>query len=516
MPTRFDRAPLVHLDELFPEGRWLSRKGKPIRRFANDPAKCEPGSLYVAMMSADGDGHEGAKEAIENGAAAIMVERLLPIAAPQFLVPDTRRAFGKLCAALKDSKAQKLCLIGVTGALGKTTVATLLAAILRKCKVNAGVLTSGAAGLPTWSDGFAGALAESLEAFVEEDCTHAIVEIPEAAIAEGAVEGVQFDAMLVTNLLADHSGAFGSTIAYRKAMSRAVELTKDSGFAILNADDKGTEIARESNATPALLYGLSIDADIRAKVISRTTGEQTFMIQAGRESALVTMRIPGDEIIRHCLAAASTCLVLGFRLSEIAQGLESVRRIPGYLDRVVCGQDFNVVVDASKTPEALAASLAALRSETEGRVICVYGAPGEEMQAARPLFGRAAERNCDLSVITSVNPRGESPLEVAHDIIDGLAKPSAARVMPDRRKAIEWAIAQAQPGDAILIAGRGMETRYENELEDETFSDFEIAEAVLRGGDFDEEPVIIPFPGLNKQTASKPRLFAYGIEFSDN
>lgn len=516
MHARFDSAPTVLLHELFPEGRWLSRKGKPIRRFATDPAKCEPGSLYVAMMSSDGDGHEGAAEAIANGAAAIMVERLLPIAAPQFLVPDTRRAFGKLCSALKDKKTEKLCLIGVTGALGKTTVATLLAAILRQCKVNAGVLTSGAAGLPTWSDGFSSALAESLDAFADEDCTHAIVEIPEAAVADGGLAGVEFDAMLMTNLLADHSGTFGSTIAYRKAVSRALEHVKDSGFAILNADDKGTEIAREANACPALMYGLTVDADIRAKVISRTTGEQTFMIQAGRESAMVTIRIPGDDIIRHCLAAASTCLVLGFKLCEIAAGLESVRRIPGYLDRVACGQDFCVFVDSSKTPEALAASLQAIRRETEGRVICVYGAPGEEMTAARPLFGRAAERNSDLSVITSVNPRGESPLEVAHDIIDGLANAAAARVMPDRRRAIEWAISQAEPGDAVVITGRGMETRYEAELEDGVFSDYEVAEAVLRGANFDPEPVIIPFPGLRRESPTRQRISVYEIEFSDN
>ena len=152
-------------------------------------------------------------------------------------------------------------------------------------------------------------------------------------------------------------------------------------------------------------------------------------------------------------------------------------------------------------------------------MICVYGAPGEEMQSARPLLGRAAERNSDVSVITSTNPRGESPLEVAHDIIDGLAKPAAARVMPDRRRAIEWAIEQAQPGDAILIAGRGMETRYETELEDEVFSDYELVEQLLRGESSsfdDDEPRIIPFPGLRKESSERPRLFAYGIEFSDN
>lgn len=517
--ARFDSSPAVKLDELFPEGRWLSRSGKPIRRFSTDPAKCEPGSLYVALMSADGDGHESAAEAIENGAAAIMVERLLPIAAPQFLVPDTRRAYGKLCKALQPKMAEKVCMIGITGALGKTSVATLLAAVLRQCKVNAGVLTSGAAGLPTWSDGFAGALSESLEAFVEEGCTHAVVEIPEAAVADGGLAGVEFDAMLVTNLLADHSGTFGSIIAYRKAVSRALSNVKSTGFAILNADDKGTEIARENNACPALLHGLGPDADIQAKLLSRTVGEQTFLIQAGRESAAVTLRIPGDDIIRHCMAVASTCLVLGFTLAEIVRGLESVTRIPGYLDRVVCGQPFSVFVDSSKTPEALAASLKAIQSETQGRVICVYGAPGEEMQTARPLLGRAAERNSDLSVITATNPRGEAALEVAHDIIDGLAKPAAARVMPDRRRAIEWAIEQAQPGDAILIAGRGMETRFETEFGDDVFSDHELVEQLLRGESAsfdDDEPRIIPFPGVRKDTSEKPRLFAYGVEFSNN
>jgi UDP-N-acetylmuramoyl-L-alanyl-D-glutamate--2,6-diaminopimelate ligase len=521
MHARFGNHPGVKLDELFPEGRWLSKRGKPISRFATDPAKCEPGTLYVALMSADGDGHDSAAQAIENGAAAIMVERLLPIAAPQFLVPDTRRAYGKLCNALLAKKRDNLCLIGVTGALGKTSVATLLAAVFRKCRIDSGILTSGAAGLPTWSEGFGDALAESLEAFEKENCTHAVVEIPEAAVAEGGLSGVEFDAMIVTNLLSDHSGTFGSTTAYRKAVSRVLNHVKESGFAVLCADDKGTEVARAMDACPALVHGLSGDTDIRAKFLDRSVGEQTFMIHAGREAAAVTLRIPGDEIVRHCLAVASTCLVLGLKLADIVRGLESVTRIPGFLDRVVCGQPFSVYVDSSKTPEALAASLRAIRSETEGKVICVYGAPGEEMQAARPLLGRAAEMLADVSVITSTNPRGESPLKVAHDIIDGLSKPAGARVIPDRRRAIEWAISQAQPGDAILIAGRGMETRFETEIKDEVLSDHQIAESVLRGEMLEieeDEPRIIPFPGLRREKASveRPRLFAYGIDFSTN
>lgn len=514
--TRAPRAEGVHLHELFPEGRWLCRQGKPISRFSTNPTECSPGSLYVAMVGADGDGHDGAAQAIENGAEAIMVERLLPIAAPQFLVPDTRRAYGKLCNALKTSKAKDLCLIGVTGALGKTAVATLLAAVLRECKVNSGILTSGAAGLPTWSDGFAEALGESIEAFVEEACTHAVVEIPQDAVASGDLAGVEFDAMIVTNLVSDHSGAFTSTVAYRKAVSRALQHVKSSGFAILNADDKGSEIARESAECPLLMQGFSSDADIRAKILCRYPGEQTFMIFAGREAAAVTLKIPGDDIIRHCLSVASACLVLGFKLSDIVRGLESVTRIPGYLDPVVRGQSFTVHIDASKTPEALAASLRAIRSQTEGRVICVYGAPGEEMQAARPLFGRAAERNSDIAIITSVNPRGESPLQVAHDIMDGLERPAAARVIPNRRRAIEWAISQAQPGDAILIAGRGMETRYETETEDVFLSDYEIVEEVLSELPNEPEPVILPFPGVEKEVAAAPRLSLYEVPFSDN
>ncbi|MDP6719754.1 MAG: cyanophycin synthetase [Pirellulaceae bacterium] len=157
----------------------------------------------------------------------------------------------------------------------------------------------------------------------------------------------------------------------------------------------------------------------------------------------------------NCLAAAAAGLVLGIDLPTIVRGLEQVETIPGRLERIECGQPFGVFVDESHTPDALKASLRALRQVTEGRLICVYGADAERDPAMRPLVGHVVERGADVSVITSDNPRSDEPLQIAHDILDGYDKASRAQIMPDRFKAIQWALEQAGTGDTVVIAGKG-------------------------------------------------------------
>jgi UDP-N-acetylmuramoyl-L-alanyl-D-glutamate--2,6-diaminopimelate ligase len=166
----------------------------------------------------------------------------------------------------------------------------------------------------------------------------------------------------------------------------------------------------------------------------------------------------GDHHVYNCLSAAATCLVMGVDLLTIARGLERVEAVPGRLERIECGQPFGVYVDSAQSPDTMAVGLRALKQVTAGRLICVFGLDSSCDPQHRPLVGRVVEKGAELSVITSSNPRHESPLQIAHDILDGYDQPGRPHVIPNREKAIVWALTQARPGDTVLVAGRGCQS----------------------------------------------------------
>ena len=191
--------------------------------------------------------------------------------------------------------------------------------------------------------------------------------------------------------------------------------------------------------------------------VEQFASEQTFLLTAGNDTVPVRTRMIGTHHIYNCLTAAAVGLTYGIDLMAVVRGLEAVDYVPGRLQRVECGQPFGVFVDYAHTPDALAASLRALRQVTAGRLICVFGAGGDCDRQKRPLMGREAEKLADRLVLTSDNPRSEDPLDIIDEILTGFRQPPAAKVIVDRTAAIEWALARAEPGDCVLIAGKGHE-----------------------------------------------------------
>jgi UDP-N-acetylmuramoyl-L-alanyl-D-glutamate--2,6-diaminopimelate ligase len=232
-------------------------------------------------------------------------------------------------------------------------------------------------------------------------------------------------------------------------------MLKPGGFAVLNADDEACQRLAGTIDAPLLTYGMFSEADVTASLIERQRSEQTFYLQAGDELAPVRTRIIGDAHVSSCLAAATVGLTLGIDLPTIVRGLESVTCIPGRLERIECGQDFGVFIDAARSPERLAYVLRTLRKVTSGRLICIAGAPGGRRRSGRAWLGRVLERSCDLPILTADNPRYEQPLAIVHDLLDGFQRPAKAHVLPDRQRAIELALAAARPGDTVVIAGKG-------------------------------------------------------------
>jgi UDP-N-acetylmuramoyl-L-alanyl-D-glutamate--2,6-diaminopimelate ligase len=451
----------VSLREALPKARWLREGDVLASSCTSDWRVCRPGDVYFALTTADGDGHEDASLAMEKGAAAIVAERLVPVDAPQILVRDSRAALARVCQALAGHPSRELRTIGITGTAGKTVVSMLVASILEAAGQTAGVMSSlghsdsvtqrqASPGIPTAPE-----YADWLRRMVAAGSGHAVLEIASQALAQRCVSGIGLDVAVLTNIKQDHLDEHNTARAYQKIKRRIFKLLKPGGLAVVNVDDHRCRSLASKLAGPVLTYALHAEADISADVLERCLSEQTFLLAAGDDTAPVRTRMIGDHHVSNCLAAAAVGLSLGIDLETIARGLEAVDRLPGRLERLECGQPFGVFVDGAATPETLSLAIKSVRQVTRGRVIVVCGSRGGGDRSQRALLGRVLERGCHVPVLTSDDPGHEEPLEIVHGLLDGFERPHKARVMPDRAAAIRWALAEARPGDAVLIAGKG-------------------------------------------------------------
>lgn len=487
MPTVEQLSPAgLSLRSILPEARMFGRRDIQVRSCCGHAEQCRPGDLYVAIVDPDGDGHDPDRiaEALRHGASAVLAESYLPLTVPQAVVQDSREAYGRICHALAGRPAESLQLIGVTGSQGKTSTTVLAASVLR-----AGGLLTGFTGTLVHSDSANSEpavcttpappeMTRWLTRMADQRCTHAVLELSSRGLAQRRTAGLEFDAAVLTNLRNEHLDYHGSVVNYRRAKMRLLEQLRPAGFAILNADDPGCQTLLQKAPCPALTFGIREPAEVTGKVLERHPSEQTFLIRAGQEAMAVRTRIIGDDHLANCLAAAALGLVYGIDLPTIARGLEAVEQIPGRLERIECGQPFSVFVDCSTSPAGLTTALRTLRNVTRGRLLCVMGAdsiPDDQ----RPLVGRVVERHANLGVLTS-GPSGHAePLAVAHDYLDGYARPGKAHVIPTRYKAIHWALSEARAGDVVLIAGSDRQGFLRPEMQ-EVPADSELVKQWLR------------------------------------
>ena len=485
MRSALERPTGVSLGDLLPNCQFFGGRPTPITSCCDDSRHCKPGDLFGAMMGPERDGHDHAEEAVRNGAVAVLAERPLPVSVPTCIVEDSRIAFGQVCHALAGNPADALRVVGVSGSYGKTTTSLLIASIIEAAGEDIGILgslgycdgrkiltdretTPGSPELARW-------LAQS----ADNGCSHAIVEASCEGLTQHRLSGIGLDAAVLTNVRRAHVDLCGSVLNYRRIKQRLFEHLKPEGFAVINADDPASRFLLSAIQHPVITVGMNAPAEIVAEEIELNSGEQTFLLTAGNETMPVCTRIIGRQHVYNCLSAAAVGLVYGIDLATIVAGLESVRMIPGRMERVGIEQDFAVFVDAAHNADSLAAALKSLRRVTEGRLICVYGMPGERQQSERPLAGRAVENFADMGIITRNNPFNDDPMQIAHDILDGYDRPAQAHLMMDRARAIGWALAQAKPGDTVLIAGRGDEKLETADGVQSVFDDREVVRAFL-------------------------------------
>ena len=455
----------ISLQQVLPEAELIGAGELRVTSCCADSRVCRPGDLFVAIPGASDDGHEHILEAISRGAAAVLADRPLPAdcRAPACYVADVRDAYGRVCQALAGYPGRRLRVIGVTGTNGKTTTSYLIASVLAAAGYRSGIL--GTLGYfdgdefdsAAWTTPPAPVLATWLGRMSANGCTHAVMEVSSHALSQSRVAGVDFDVACYTNVRRDHLDYHGTLRKYQAAKARLLDHLLPEGFAVINVDDPVAAGLLAKVDGPVFSVGIDNAAEVAGQPLEQFTSEQTFLLSVENETVPVRTPLIGRHNIYNCLSAAAVGLAYGIDLATIVRGLESIQNIPGRLERLECGQPFSVFVDYAHTPDALAGSLETLRQLASGRLICVFGAGGDRDAQKRPLMGRAVEAGADLAVVTSDNPRSESPRKIIEQILGGFQHPSDASVIADRADAIRWALSQARAGDCVLIAGKGHE-----------------------------------------------------------
>lgn len=449
----------IDLSDVLPDAQPINATRLKFRSACGKWSDCQPGDLYVAISEADFDGHEYAANAIQRGSIGVVTERLLAIKAPQFIVEDSRVAYGEICNALSGSPSKRMNTIGVTGTAGKTVTAHLIRSMLNHAGQTVGLSSSietcfgdtidGPVDHPTPPE-----LASQLAKMVIGKCKSSVIELSGVQLARQQLAGIQLDGAVITNVLPTNLELHGSFENYQNALFRSFENVKPAGFAIVNADDpKAMELLNMAEL-PALTYGIHQPAEITAKLLDRNRCFQTFLLTTGNESTVVRTSTIGKQHLYNCLAAAATGLMLGISMESIVTGIETTS-LPGRLERVDYGQDFGIWIDSGSTPTQLNSAIAAVSQVCEGKIWCIGSTASSQTISDRRRLGSILERKTEKPIVTQAYASDKIDYEPCHQVLDGFEDPAKAHVMPDRVKAIQWALANAKPQDIVLITGAG-------------------------------------------------------------
>ncbi|MBP6016065.1 MAG: UDP-N-acetylmuramoyl-L-alanyl-D-glutamate--2,6-diaminopimelate ligase [Candidatus Promineofilum sp.] len=469
-----------------------------LTRFTEKTSEVEPGSAFVARVRAGSDGHPYIATAIERGASLILAQQpadalglTVPPGVVYLTVPDTAEALAWLSAAWEGFPSRQLVVAGITGTDGKTTTANILFNVLREAGIRAGLLSTIRAVIGDEEEPLAlhvttpeaPVVQRYLRRMVDAGLTHCVLEATSHALAQHRVAAVDFDLAVITNITHEHLDYHGSYEAYFAAKRRLFGYLLDDLLhvpthnrakvdlrrtAVLNRDDRSFAPLADFLAgrpVDVLTYGLEATAnDATATGIAYGPQETALTLHVGGASLPVRAPLPGAFNVHNMLAAAAAASALGVGPETIGRGLENVGYLSGRMERIELGQPFRVVVDFAHTPNALARAIDAARSMAAagGRVIVVFGSAGKRDVAKRRLMAEVAARAADLTILTAEDPRSESlddilaMMAAAATAAGGVEGQTFWRV-PDRGRAIHFALSPARPGDVVLICGKGHE-----------------------------------------------------------
>lgn len=468
--------------------RWAGDLNIEVTDIQMDSRLVKPGCLFVAVKGTQTDGHAYIGKAIAGGAAAIVCETLPEQTDDKVTyvqVSDSEDAVGKLATTFYGNPTEKLDLVGVTGTNGKTTIATLLYEMFRRFGYKVGLIST----VCNYIDGEAIptdhttpdpiTLNRLLGKMADEGCKYAFMEVSSHSVAQKRIGGLKFAGGIFTNLTRDHLDYHKTFENYLKAKKAFFDGLPKSAFALTNADDKNGLVMVQNTKAKVATYSLRTLCDFKGKVLE--DGFEGMLLDINNKE--VNVQFIGRFNASNLLAVYGAACLLGKQPEEVLIALSILRPVSGRFDAIRSPKGYTAIVDYAHTPDALENVLNAIHEVLKGRgqVITVVGAGGNRDKGKRPLMAQESVKQSDKVVITSDNPRFEEPQDIINDMLAGLTKEDMRKVISiaDRREAIRTACMLAQPGDVVLIAGKGHENYQEVKGVKHHFDDKEVVKDIF-------------------------------------
>lgn len=491
----------MKLDDLFSSLNSIQVYSRPdnfdVRGVSCDSKKVFNDFVFVAVRGASLDGHKFVKEALDNGARALIVdisrmhsvvhmlsqERLHNISVAG--VNDSRLALADLAAAFYGWPSRDMKIVGITGTNGKTTVSYLIEAILEQDKRNTAVIgtinyrfndqvipsrntTPGSVDIQFM-----------LKQMLEQGVAYVVMEVSSHALAQDRIRGIGFRSGIFTNLTQDHLDYHGDIENYFLTKAKLFESLSPDATAIINGDDAYARKLAKLIKGRVITYGIRYNVDVLAKEIKFDFTHTEFVLRySGKEIPLQTSLI-GRHNVYNILASIAFSIYEGIDLAVIKEAIAQFKSVPGRLERIDTGRDFYCFVDYAHTEDALRNVIMTLREVSKKKIIVVFGCGGERDKTKRPKMGRVVSELADYAIIANDNPRSEDPEDIINDIKSGIGNDNYS-VIPDRRDAISKSLSMASSGDVVLIAGKGHEPYQIMKNEVMQFDDREVARECLK------------------------------------
>lgn len=433
-----------------------------IERVTDKIKDTKENSLFVCIDGNQFDGHKMAKQALQNGAVAVICERDLKINR-QIIVQNTRKAYSQIASNFYENPTKNLKLIGVTGTNGKTSTSFFIKNMLNSMGYKCGLIG-------TIENDFGNGKTEStlttpepmelqklFRNMVNNSCEYCVMEVSSQALAQNRVYGLEYEISILTNITVDH---LDYHITMENYINSKLELFKNSRKAIVNIDDNNVKLVLSRIECPVVTCS-TVDnrADYTAKNIICNESFVQYELVGINCIGRINVNLPGEFTVYNSLCASSALLELGFSIKDIAKSTEKIKQVKGRAERVSIPKNFTVIIDYAHTPDGLENILKCIKGFTRGRIITVFGCGGDRDKSKRAEMGKIAGELSNIAVVTSDNPRTENPLLIINDILGGMEKTkSKLAIIENRRQAIEFALGKARKGDVVLLAGKGHET----------------------------------------------------------
>ena len=455
-----------------------------VKELRYNSRKVEKGDVFCCVVGTFADGHKYAAQAVEAGAAALVVERQLDLDVPQVLVENTRIAMAEMAAAYYGNPADEMVMVGITGTNGKTSTSYMLKSIAERMGKKVGligtirnmigdIIIDTERTTPESVD-----LQRILRQMKDEKVDVVIMEVSSHSLDQKRVHGITYDVGCFTNLTQDHLDyhkTFENYFAAKRLLFAQCEK------AVINLDDSYAADMVAGVDIPVLTVGVREKADVTASEIDITTRGVQFDFNYRNVTSRFNVPIPGLFSVFNAMSAAGIALSLGWTLDSIKYGLEHMVSVSGRLEPLPTGKnEFTVLLDYAHTPDALENLLKTVRGFATGRVVTLFGCGGDRDHAKRPIMGEIAGRFSDFAIVTSDNPRSENPMEIIASVEDGVKKSGCEYVViENRRDAIEYALKNANKNDVIILAGKGHENYQEINGGKQPFDEKEIVAEIL-------------------------------------